>query len=151
MKSRRIALLLVGATLFYIVFLGYLGVLLVAAGGVGPVGLGIGVLLLVPVGLWVVASTVRAGLRHQHLARRLHDEDALPDTSHLARRPSGRVDRDAADAYFADRRAEYEDAPDNWRTNYRLAIAYDTAGDRRRARATMKRAVALEEQEQVHR
>ncbi len=149
MKSRRIALLLVAATLFYIVFLGYLGILLVVAGGAGPVGLGIGVLLLVPVGLWVVGSTVRAGLRHQHLARRLHEEDALPDTSGIARRPSGRFDRDAADAYFAERKAEYEADPDSWRTNYRLAIAYDAAGDRGRARATMKRAVALEEQEQV--
>ena len=149
MKSKRLALLLVAATLFYISFLGYLGVLLVAAGGVGPIGLGVGVLLLVPIGLWVVASTVRAGLRHQHLARRLHSEDALPDTSGLARRPSGRFDRDAADAYFAERKVEYEADPDNWRTNYRLAIAYDTAGDRGRARTTMRRAVALEEQERV--
>ncbi len=149
MKSKRIALLLVAATLFYIAFLGYLGILLVAAGGVGPVGLGIGVLLLVPIGVWVVASTVRAGLRHQHLARRLHAEDGLPDTSGIARRPSGRFDRDGADAYFDDRKVEYEADPDNWRTNYRLAIAYDTAGDRGRARASMKRAVALEEQERV--
>lgn len=149
MKSKRIALLLVAATLFYIAFLGYLGALLVAAGGVGPVGLGVGVLMLVPIGLWVVASTVRAGLRHQHLARRLHSEDALPDTSGLARRPSGRFDRDAADAYFAERKVEYEADPGNWRTNYRLAIAYDTAGDRGRARTTMRRAVALEEQERV--
>ncbi len=149
MKSKRIALVLVAATLFYIVFLGYLGVLLVAAGGVGPIGLGVGVLLLVPIGVWVVASTVRAGLRHQHLARRLNDEDALPDTSHITRRPSGRFDRDAADAYFAERKADYEADPDNWHTSYRLAVAYDTAGDRGRARATMKRAVALEEQERA--
>lgn len=149
MKARRLALLIVAATLFYVGFLGYLGVLLVQAGGVAPVGLGIGVLLMVPLGLWVVGATVRAGLRHQHLARRLHEENGLPDTSGLARRPSGRFDRDAADAYFAERKIEYEADPDNWRTNYRLAIAYDSAGDRGRARATMKRAVALEEQEQV--
>lgn len=144
MKARRVALLITAATLFYVGMLGYVGILLVRAGGVGPVGLGVGVLLLVPVGVWVVASTLRAGLRHQHLARRLHEEGGLPDTSTLARRPSGRPDRAAADEYFAARVLEYEAAPQDWRTNYRLAVAYDAAGDRSRARETMKRAVALE-------
>lgn len=144
MKACRIALLITGATLFYVGMLGYVGILLVRAGGVGPVGLGIGVLLLVPVGVWVVASTLRVGLRHQHLARRLHEEGGLPDTSALPRRPSGRLDRAAADGFFAERLAEYQVAPDDWRTNYRLAIGYDAAGDRGRARETMKRAVALE-------
>jgi len=138
-KARRIALLITGATLFYVGMLGYVGILLVRAGGVGPVGLGSGVLLLVPVGVWVVASTLRVGLRHQHLARRLHEEGGLPDTSGLPRRPSGRLDR-----AVAERLAEYQVAPDDWRTNYRLAIGYDAAGDRGRARETMKRAVALE-------
>lgn len=144
MRARRVALALAAVTLCYVGFLGYLGVVLVRAGTVGPVGLGVGVLALVPLGLWVVGATLRAGLRHQHLARRLHAEGALPDTASLPRRPSGRIDRDAADAYFAERRADYEEAPDDWRTTFRLAVAYDAAGDRSRARETMKRAVALE-------
>lgn len=147
MTSRNVALALTAATLFYIAFLGFIGIVLVRAGGIGAVGLGIGVLLLVPIGVWVVWSTIRAGLRHQHLARRMHDEGLLPDTSHLARRPSGRIDRADADAWFAELQAEYEADPDNWRRVYRLAIGYDAAGDRGRARETMKRAVALEAQE----
>jgi Flp pilus assembly protein TadD len=55
--------------------------------------------------------------------------------------PSGRVDRAAADARFAERRAEVEAAPDDWRRWYRLALAYDDAGDRRRARAAMRTAI----------
>lgn len=149
MRTRRVTLLITAVTLFYVVFLGYIGIALVLAGGVGAIGLGIGVLLLVPLGLWVVVATLRTGLRHQHLARRLYEEDALPDTSALPRRPSGRIDRRAADTYFAARKNEYDAAPDDWRTNYHLAIAYDTAGDRGRARSIMKRAVALEEQERV--
>ena len=35
--------------------------------------------------------------------------------------------------------------PDNWRRWYRLARAYDYAGDRSRARETMKKAVEMEE------
>ncbi len=150
MTARRIAYLLTAVLAVYFVLLGRQGVLLIQAGGVAPIGLGLGVLILPLIGAWVVVATLRAGLRHQHLARRLHDEDGLPDTSGLPRRPSGRIDRDAADAYFAARKTEYEVAPDDWRTNYRLAIAYDTAGDRGRARATMTRAVALEEEERRH-
>ncbi len=38
-------------------------------------------------------------------------------------------------------RTEVEDDPDDWRRWYRLARAYDYAGDRRRAREAMKTAV----------
>ena len=50
------------------------------------------------------------------------DVSALPGT------PSGRVQRDAADALFATVRAEVEADPDDWRRWYRLARAYDYAG-----------------------
>jgi cytochrome c-type biogenesis protein CcmH/NrfG len=62
----------------------------------------------------------------------------------LPKRPSGRVQRDAADALFDTVRAELEDDPDNWRRWYRLARAYDYAGDRGRAREAMKKAVQLQ-------
>ncbi|MGK2884132.1 MAG: tetratricopeptide repeat protein, partial [Rhodococcus sp. (in: high G+C Gram-positive bacteria)] len=44
-------------------------------------------------------------------------------------------------------KSEWEKDPDNWRNSYRLARAYDYAGDRSRARETMKRAVELERDE----
>jgi Flp pilus assembly protein TadD len=62
----------------------------------------------------------------------------------LPRRPSGRIERGAADALFDTVRAELEDDPDDWRRWYRLARAYDYAGDRSRARETMKTAVELQ-------
>ena len=51
---------------------------------------------------------------------------------------------DAADALFATVRTEVEDHPDDWRRWYRLARAYDYAGDRRRAREAMKTAAQLQ-------
>ena len=60
---------------------------------------------------------------------------------------SGRIERDAADALFATVRTELEADPDNWRRWYRLARAYDYAGDRSRARETMRKAVALQNAE----
>ena len=61
----------------------------------------------------------------------------------LPRRPSGRVDRAAADGMFADMRARVEERPDDWRSWFRLALAYDAAGDRTRAREAARHALAL--------
>lgn len=129
---------------FYFVLLGQRGLALVQDGRAVPVALGIAVLILPVLGVWMVFATVRSGLQHQHLATRIREEGLELDISELPKRPSGRVDRDAADALFAQVKTEWEADPDNWRSSYRLARAYDYAGDRGRARDTMKRAVALE-------
>ena len=60
----------------------------------------------------------------------------------LPRRPSGRVDRAAADEAFGRYKAAAEAAPDDWRVWFRLSTAYDAAGDRKRARAAMRTAIA---------
>ena len=39
--------------------------------------------------------------------------------------------------------AEAEAAPEDWRSWFRLSCAYDAAGDRKRARASMRDAVKL--------
>ena len=144
MKARNVALLLTAALVVYLFLLADRAVALFkTATGVG-IALGAGVLLLPVLGIWVVVMTWRNGLQIQRLSRRLDAEGALPDVSDLPRRPSGRVDRDAADAWFEQRRAEVEADQDNWRAWYKLAYAYDIAGDRRRARETMKKAVELE-------
>lgn len=128
----------------YFVLLGQRGIVLIQDGGAVPVVLGIAVLVLPLLGIWMIWSTVRSGFQHQHLAARMHEEGLELDVSDLPKMPSGRVQRDAADALFAQVKAEWEADPDNWRNSYRLARAYDYAGDRGRARETMRRAVALE-------
>ncbi|MDG3010930.1 hypothetical protein G4X40_12295 [Rhodococcus sp. D2-41] len=134
----------------YFVLLGRQGIELIQMGGVGPIGMGIGVLILPFLGIWITWSTLRAGVRHQQLARRMHEEGLELDVADLPKMPSGRVERGAADELFAQVKSEWEVDPDNWRSNYRLARAYDYAGDRRRARDIMRRAVALEERERSH-
>lgn len=131
----------------YIVLLGVRGVQLVRDGGVVGVGLGVGVLILPFLGVWMGAATVWAGITHQRLARRAREEGRELDVSDLPRRPSGRIERDAADELFARVRTEWEADPENWRNTYRIARAYDYAGDRTRARQMMKRAVAQEKSE----
>jgi len=129
------------AMVVYFVLLGRLAVAMIGSGRVAAVGLGAALLVMPAIGLWAMLATLRAGFAHQQLARLIAEEGMELDTSALPRRASGRIDRDAADALFATVRAEVESDPGDWRRWYRLARAYDYAGDRRRAREAMKTAV----------
>lgn len=133
------------ALVVYFVLLGRTAVLLIASGEVAPIGLGVAILIMPVIGVWVLIATLKAGLAHQRLARRAREDGMELDVSDLPRMPSGRIQRDAADALFDTVKAEVEADPDNWLRWYRLARAYDYAGDRGRARETMKKAVLMEE------
>lgn len=142
MTARRTALVLAGVLVVYLVLVGWRGVLLVRTGDPVAVALGLAVLVLPVVAAVVVVRELRFGGATQRMARELEADGGLP-VDDLPRRPSGRVVREAADATFAGRRAEVEAAPEDWRAWYRLAVAYDDAGDRRRAREAMRYAVRL--------
>ena len=131
------------AMLVYFAMLGRMAVAMIASGRAAAVGLGLALLIMPVIGLWAMIATLRAGFAHQKLARLIAADGMELDTSALPRRPSGRIERDAADALFATVRTEVEADPDDWRRWYRLARAYDYAGDRRRAREAMKAAVQL--------
>lgn len=149
-RSVRIPLLIAAmclAMLVYVVLLARIAVVMISSGQAALVGLGAAVLILPVIGLWALVATLRAGFAHQRLARLAAEDGMDLDVSRLPRRPSGRVDRDAADALFETVRTELEDDPDNWRRWYRVARAYDYAGDRRRAREAMKKAVELQGRE----
>jgi cytochrome c-type biogenesis protein CcmH/NrfG len=132
------------ALLVYFVLLGRSAVLLISSGRAAAVGLGVALLILPAIGLWAMISTLRAGFAHQKLARLIAEDGMELDVSALPRRPSGRIDKDAADSLFDTVRTELHDNPDDWRRWYRLARAYDYAGDRGRAREAMKKAVELQ-------
>ena len=131
------------AMLAYFVLLGRFAVAMIGSGRAAAVGLGLAVLIMPVIGLWAMIATLRAGFAHQRLARLIAEDGMELDVSALPRRPSGRIERAAADALFDTVRTEVEEGPDDWRRWYRLARAYDYAGDRRRAREAMKRAVEL--------
>jgi hypothetical protein len=141
-RAKWLAVLLAGAVLFYLVTLGQRGWILVTSGKPGGVALGVGVLLLPFLVGWAVARELRFGAATERMARRLEVEGRLP-VDDLPRTPSGRVDTSAADLAYERYRAETEAAPQDWQAWFRLACAYDVAGDRRRARAAMRHAVSL--------
>jgi hypothetical protein len=135
------------ALLVYMVLLGRIAVLMITSGSAAMIGLGLALLILPVIGGWAMIATLRDGFVHQKLARLIAGEGMELDVSTLPRRPSGRIERAAADALFHTVRDELDGDPDNWRRWYRLARAYDYAGDRRRAREAMRTAVRLQERE----
>jgi cytochrome c-type biogenesis protein CcmH/NrfG len=145
--SARIGAIVMAALLaLYIVLVGHRAVLLLASGD--PVGIAMGVALIVLplIAVWALGRELWFGVRAEQLARRLESEDALPDDV-VVLRPSGRVEREDADTVFPAYRADVEAQPEDWRAWYRLALAYDAAGDRRRARGAVRAAIRLESAE----
>jgi cytochrome c-type biogenesis protein CcmH/NrfG len=152
-RSMRIQLMIAfmcAALLAYLALLGRTAILMIASGRTVAVALGIALLILPAIGLWAMIATLRAGFAHQKLARLVAEDGMELDVSALPRRPSGRIERDAADALFDTVRSELDDDPRDWRRWYRLARAYDYAGDRSRAREAMKKALELHRAMQDH-
>jgi hypothetical protein len=142
MRAKVVVGAVVVALAFYAVTIGWRGVLLVADGRLAAVAMGIGVLLLPVVTAYAVWREVRFGVGAQRLADELAASGGLP-VDDLPRRPSGRIDREAADAAFGRFREEALENQQDWAAWFRLATAYDAAGDRRRARAAVRHALEL--------
>lgn len=104
--------------------------------------IGAAYLVLPVVGAWALIRELMFGARTEQMAKVLEAEGGLP-VDELPRTPGGRIVRAAADAEFEKYKAEAEAAPDDWRSWFRLSCAYDAAGDRKRARASMRDAVRL--------
>ena len=142
-RPRVVVSVLVGALLFYFALIGYRGVFLVRQGGWTDRLLGGAVLVLPLIGVWVLVAELRFGHRAAQLTAELGEDDhPIQAPIDVPRRPSGRVDRRAADGVFERQRSRVEADPGDWRNWYRLAEAYDVAGDRRRAREALRTAIA---------
>ncbi|MFD7231311.1 hypothetical protein [Streptomyces sp. NPDC059881] len=126
----------------YFVLVGSRGVMLIRHGTLLTVTFGVAVLILPVIGVWFLWKNTQFVRNANALAAELDAEGGLP-VDELARTPGGRIDRDSADAVFAQRRAETEDSPGDWRCWFRLAVAYHDARDTPRARKAMQKAIAL--------
>ncbi|GAB3459615.1 hypothetical protein GCM10027519_19500 [Kineococcus endophyticus] len=141
-RTKVVIAVSVAALLFYFVFLGNLGVQLVRTGEWAGVLLGIALFLLPVVGLWAVVRELLFGLATERLGRELAERGELP-ADDLERTAAGRIDRAAGAREWEQAKAEVEATPQDAGAWYRLAIAYDAAGDRRRGRAAARHAVKL--------
>ncbi|MCX4528453.1 MULTISPECIES: hypothetical protein [unclassified Streptomyces] len=126
----------------YFVLVGSRGLMLIRQGTLLTVTFGVAVLILPVIGVWFLWKNTQFVTRANQLATELESEGGLP-VDELERDQYGRILRDSADEVFARRKAETEDAPGDWRSWFRLAVAYHDARDTPRARKAMQRAIAL--------
>ncbi|WP_370544142.1 tetratricopeptide repeat protein [Frigoribacterium sp. VKM Ac-1396] len=142
MKGRTAALVMALLLLLYVVLVGQRAVLFVSTGEPVAIALGVALLVLPLLGLFALVVELRFGLRTQAIVRQLASEGELP-VDDLPRRASGRYERESADAAFPAYKEAVEADPDDWRAWFRLGLAYDACGDRRRARQALRWAITL--------
>lgn len=105
--------------------------------------IGIALVVLPLIGAWALIAELLFGVRSARLVRLLSASGQLPvDT--LPKRASGRPERSAADSEFPRYQAEVEADPGSWQAWFRLGLAYDASGDRKRARSSIRRSIFLE-------
>jgi hypothetical protein len=109
-----------------------------------PIGIAIGstMLFLPAIAFWAIFMELRFGLRIERLGKILMDENAWPNFP-FELRPSGRPTKASAEAVFDDFRQKVEADERNWKAWFALGLAYDAAGDRARARSSMREAISL--------
>jgi cytochrome c-type biogenesis protein CcmH/NrfG len=142
--SARIGVAVMAVLLaLYIALVGQRAWLLLFSGDAAAIAMGVALIVLPLIGAWALGRELWFGVRAQQLGRRLESEGLLPSDA-ITLRPSGRVVRDEATALFPAYRADVEANRGDWAAWYRLGLAYDAAGDRRRAREAVRRAIRLE-------
>lgn len=142
--SARIGVAVMAVLLvLYFVLAGQRAVVLLGSGvGIG-IAMGVALLVLPLVGAWAIGRELMFGFRTQQLVGILDAEGGLP-VDDLPKLASGRPVRAAADEQFPRYQAEVAAAPESWRAWFRLGLAYDASGDRRRARHAIRTAISLQ-------
>ncbi|BDQ00100.1 hypothetical protein [Aquiluna sp. KACHI24] len=102
--------------------------------------MGAGMLVFPLIAAWALYREIQFGIRSQRLISRAMDE-GLSELQ-LELRPSGRATKESAEREFDRVKATFNDSWQDWLL---LAEAYDASGDRRRARAAMRQAIAKSE------
>lgn len=141
--AKKIGVVVMSALLLlYIVAVGQLAIALLRSGDAIAMAMGVALAVLPLLGAWGLVAEIVFGIRSERLMALLERQGAMPAET-VPVSTSGRPERDAADAVFPKYRAEAEAAPDSWQAWLRLGLVYDASGDRRRARQSVRRAIAL--------
>jgi len=142
MRTKLAVVAMAALLVLYLVFAVRYGLLLIGVGEPVAIGLGVALFVLPVLATWGLVAEVLFAVRGERLGVRLEQEGGLP-AEELPLRPSGRIDRAAATEVFPRYQEAVEAAPEDWRAWFRLGLAYDAAGDRRRARWATRQAIRL--------
>jgi hypothetical protein len=142
MQAKLGAVVMTALTLMYLWLMGGRGVMLIEQpNAVGKI-MGFFMLVLPVMALFGIAAELRFGMRVERMSEEVEREGLWP-IKDIPLRPSGRPEKDAAQREFERIRNEAEQAPDDWHSWFKVGLAYDACGDRRRARASMRKALKM--------
>lgn len=143
MTSAKFGAVVTGAlVVMYVALLGQRGFELLDTQNTVAKAMGALILVLPVFALWAIIRELVFGLQIERLAKQVQNEGSWPQFD-FEFRPSGRPTRDSADRVFETVRDTAAKRPDDWHTWFNLGLAYDACGDRRRARAAMRKALKL--------
>ncbi len=142
MKNRALAIVMGAVLAIYLIAVSQTAIRLIGTDQAVAKVLGVALLVLPILGAWGLLSELRFGWKSGQLGKELQDQGRYPLVD-LERLPSGRIDPAAARKVFDDFKAEAEQQPEKWQSWYRLGLAYDACGDRRRARSAIRSAIQI--------
>ena len=104
--------------------------------------MGFFILILPLFGMWGILVELRFGLAIEKLGKQLESEGQWP-RFRFGFMPSGRANKAEALQEFGEYKEKAEADPENWRSWFSLGLIYDACGNRKLARAAMRKAIAL--------
>ena len=138
------AVVMTALTLTYVFLLADKGFILLQQTNPVAKAMGVLVLFLPVIAIWMIVRELRFGLKVESMAKELEQSGGWPELNYETR-PSGRPTKESAFQIFEQVRARAEAAPDDWTNWFKLGLAYDAAGDRPRARRSMRKALSLKD------
>lgn len=127
-------------TLVWVFSLAGRGVILLQEPDLVAKAMGFAILVLPVFAIWSVFSELRFGFRAQRLAEKLHAEGY--GGLALEYRASGKATEESAKREF-DRISAELNQQESWQLWFQLGQSYEASGDRKRARAAIRKAIAL--------
>ena len=133
--------LMLALTLFYVLTLLGRGIILLQEPSLIAIAMGLAILVLPLVALWALFAELQFGLKAQRLSRRLIAL-GIPGLD-LELRASGRATKDSANKELERIQDAVTKDPENWSLWFQLGEAHDAAGERKNARAAIRKAILL--------
>ena len=142
MKSKLSAALMGLLTLVYVALLSNTGFKLIGMESLIARAMGALILVFPVFAIWLTLMEFRFGSQMEKLSTKIEADGNWPQLA-FDYRPSGRPTKDSAAKVFEQVAKKVVAEEGNYLNWFALGLAYDASGDRRRARAAMRRALKL--------
>lgn len=142
MRGKLSAAVMGVLTLVYVALLANTGFKLIGMDSAVAKAMGSLILVFPILAIWLTFMEFRFAVQLEKLTDKISAEGNFPQLD-LEYRPSGRATKASAALVFEEYAKKVAADEDNYLSWFALGLAYDAAGDRRRARAAMRRALKL--------